>query len=96
MPTFDNPFLRFIEQETPEAFVFSRLPQQPSFGQQSFAREMVNPLIGRFRGEIARRALGGDISDMTFEDFLQQNFNFGRQYRRAAQGPGGSPIQRLF
>ena len=93
----DNPFLRFLEGKTPEAFLFAQLPQDPSIAQQSFASSIFQPLLNRFRGEIGRRALAGEAPDPTFQNFLGQNFDFGRQFRRFGPQSGTSgPIRRVF
>jgi len=94
----DNPFVRYLEEKTPEAFIYGLMPQRPSAGQQKFAGNITNPLFQRFQGDVARKTLAGDdLDDMMFSDWLGRNFNFDRQYRRRGmQRPARSPMRFLW
>lgn len=94
----DNPFLRFLEGQSPEAFLFGQLPDQPSLGVQGFVQQMTRPLVNRFMGQLAKQTTRGEAPDLQFRDFLSQNFDLGREFRRNTPADAGlrSPARFLF
>ena len=89
-----NPFLEFLEDE-PRASFFSFLPQNPTFGQQRFAEKAFQPWQSQYLGALGGQVKRGETPNLTFVDFLRNNFNFGREFRRAPtsqSGRGTSPF----
>jgi len=94
------PFVRYLEGLTPEAFIFNLMGQDPSRSMQQFAGSQVDPIFNRFKGEIAKHTLvNPDLPEIMFSDWLGQNFDMNRQFRRhgggASQGMGG-PFRYMF
>lgn len=94
-----TPFADPATEEGRRALFFGRFQQQvgsqPSFGQERFAGDFFSTFQNRFLGQGGKEILGGGAPTQTFVEALMNNFNFGREFRRAPTsqtGRGTSPF----
>jgi len=87
-----NPFLTFLEGD-PEALFRSILPQNLTLNQERFAGPLFDRISNRFRAAIGRDIRGGGTGELTFDDFLRNNFNFQREFARGPQSQTGAQTQ---
>jgi len=72
-PFLDNPLVRYLEEEAPEAIVRAGLPVGASLGMQQFAQQYAPLAISGYQGEIGRRTLANEPIDLMFTDWWRSN-----------------------
>lgn len=83
----DNPLVRYLEEETPEAIVRAGLPTGASLGQQQFASNYAPLAINQFQQNIAQKTLRGESPDDMFTDWWFRNIS------APWQGRGLEPLE---
>ena len=86
MQNFDNPFLRFLEED--ELGRRANFFGQPGVGgggqqRQQFFGNLFPNVQNRFLGALGRQIQGGGSPTLSFTDFLQNNFDPRRELLKA-------------
>jgi hypothetical protein len=81
----DNPYLDWLEDNEigNRASFMSRLPGGSSANQQRFAGNQFQNWLDRYLGALGSQARSGQAPSLSWDDFLNQNFNFQNEFRRA-------------
>lgn len=91
------PFLKdFLEGEGTgqKANFFARF-QPKTQNESQFGEGLFNDYLSKYGGALGQQALRGEDPNLTWGDFLDQNFNFGRDILRASPERTGRFTSRL-
>ena len=98
MQNFDNPFLRFLEEDPigRRAALFA----QPGvsgggYSRQNFFGNLFPQVENRFLGALGQQIQGGGAPTLQFQDFLQNNFNPRAELLKAPAYQTGQGISGL-
>ena len=93
---FQNPWLDFLEgSESGAQINFSgRVPQASGFRSQDYLQSLFQPTFSRYMGALGRQIQGGQAPTLSFNDYLNENFNPGRELANSPSGVMGPQLTR--
>lgn len=93
---FQNPWLDFLEGSNEGAQVnfFGRVPQSYGFRSQDYTSSLFQPTFSRYMGALGRQIQGGQAPTLSFNDYLNENFNPQRELLNSPAGVTGPQLSR--